>query len=541
MRTAQIFMVMMLLACVSCQRAEKRVASDLSLPEGAVARVAISGDPASLDPRQARDLNSLAILRMLFDGLTRNGPHGHAVPAMAEEVKISKDLTTYTFTLREANWSNGDPVTAHDFAYAWRTVLRPDFPAPNAYQLYVIKGAKDAKEGTISCDEVGVRALDDQTLVVELEAPTPTFIELISQPIFFPIHARWDELHPDWCDRVTKFYVCNGPFTIDHWHHNDELVLTKNSHYWEADKVRLDGVAMTVQEDTTALMLFERGELDWIGSPLGTLPPDSIPNLKLRGLLKFAPAAGTQFFRFNTTKAPLDNVKMRQALSYAIDRNAIVEHIMQGNQQPATGLVPKAMGLRDRPYFRDRNIVAARRLFHEALEDMGITRHQLPTLHILYTPSERYQKIGQAVQQQWKHAFGIDIEVRTVESKVLYEQLRTGNYDIVLGSWFADYNDPINFLEVFKDRDNGTNNTGWENTDYKNLLEMSYKTGNSTRRMELLQDAEELLIGEMPIAPLFYYTFNYLKNPKLENVNLGKTGTIDFREARFVSQVLEAD
>lgn len=526
-----ILLAAMGLMSYSCSQSNSQTPA-ADLPAHKTVRVAVSADPEALDPRQARSLQAQRIVRMLFDGLTRRNAKGITEPALAESIKISQDLTTYTFTLREAQWSDGSPVTAHDFVFSWTSSLSPDFPSPTAYLLYPIRGAQEVKEGQLPPEQIGVKALNDRTLVVELTEPTPTFLEMTTLPVFFPIPHAWAKMHPDWCDRVSELFVCNGPYSVDHWYPRDELLLTRNQHYWEHDSVKMENILFTTQDDNTALQMFERGEVDWIGSPLGTLPADAIETLNAEKRLESLPLAATQFFRFNTLKPPFNNPTMRRAFAYALDRAVITDHILKAGQQPTTALVPKSMGLRDRPYFRDRNIVAARRLFSDALEEMEITRKQLPPIILKYGQSDRFRLIAQAVQQQWKHAFGVDVYLETADAAVLYDQLKSGDYSIHLSSWFADYNDPVNFLEVFKERDNGTNNTGWENAEYARLLDESVQV-TSSERMELLRKAEHILIDEMPIAPIYTFAGNYVKRPNLHSVTMDDAGNIDFRAAYY--------
>lgn len=317
-----------------CCRTPTPISKETSSKEKTL-RIAINDDPGSLDPRQARDLCSLSIIRLLFDGLTRIDALGNAKPAVADSILISSDHKTYTFHLKHTYWSNGDPLTVHDFIYAWKRVLDPAFPAPNANQLFVIRNAKNAKEGKGSLDDVAISAIDDYTLHVELEHPTPYFLSLVSLPSFFPINANRERQNPLWANQTTSSFVSNGPFLLDHWRQNDQLGLKKNPRYWEASAVGLDGLLFVHQEENTALLLYERGELDWVGSPLSTLPADSIAALRTKGVIQIVPSAGTQFFRFNTLQPPFNHVKMRQAFAYALDRAQIITHILQGNQTPA--------------------------------------------------------------------------------------------------------------------------------------------------------------------------------------------------------------
>ena len=270
-----------------------------------VLRISSSDDPDTLDPRKARDLNTVTYLHMLYEGLMRLDFHGRPQNALAQEVVISPDLKTYTFKLRSSHWSNGDVLTAEDFVRTWKSLLDPQFPAPNAYQFYMIKGARAAKEGKGSLDNVGISAPQPDTLVVELIEPVPYFTELLAAHFYYPVHPKFD---PDQ-------FVGNGPFTLFAQQHHYELKAKKNLFYWDAKEIRLDGIIVQILDGHTALRLFENGEIDWVGSPIGLLPPDALPSIQAQHQLRSAPGAGTHWFRANTLKAPFNNAKMRRAFA----------------------------------------------------------------------------------------------------------------------------------------------------------------------------------------------------------------------------------
>lgn len=495
-------------------------------------RVNIGGDPQTLDPRRARDLPAVSVMHMLFEGLTRVNPQEKAELALAEKVKISEDLLTYTFQLRSAQWSNGDLVTADDFVYAWKKVLDPSFPADGASQLYVVKGARAAKEGTAPVDEVCVRALDPWTLQVELEYPTPYFLELISFPTFFPVNHQVDQLDPHWMENVAT-YVCNGPFVLTEWTHYDQLVVQKNEKYWDAQTVKLPEIQMVMVKEETEYQMYEKRELDWAGSPLSVLPIDALPQLKMQNSLNSKPLLGTYFIRINTQKAPFTDVRLRKAFAYAIDREAIVEHVTQGNHIPTTGVVPLAMGLQKKPYFNDHDVGNARVLFEKSLQASHLTLKKFPELQLMYVTGERGHLIAQALQQQWFEAFGICVKLEAVERKIYYDRLAKHDYCLAASSWIADFNDPINFLGLFKSRNTGTNNTHWEKAEYAALLEDSAKIKDPISRMEILRTSEAILMSEMPVIPVFNYSMLYVNSDNVQDVVVSSMGTIDFKWAKF--------
>lgn len=491
-------------------------------------KVAATDDPRSLDPRLVRDLSTVTVMRMLYEGLMRTDGSGAIVPGAAESVSVSDDKRTYTFKLRDASWSDGTPVTAQDFAETWRSILNPAFPAPNAYQLYLIKGAKDAKEGKSSLDNIGVKTTDSQTLIVELNQPAPYFLEMTSCHFFFPVHQSLRQSPPN---TQIDTIIGNGPFTQNAWNRRNAFTAVKNPHYWDASHVNISGVELIILDENTALQLYKAGAIDWAGSPLSTLPQDAVSSLKQQNQLKIAPGAGTHIFRINTTRVPFDNEKMRRAFALAIDRQAIVDHVTQGNQLPAIGFVPPSFGFSDQNYYQDHDVAKAQQLFKGALAEMHQNKKNLPRIALRYAANDRNHKIAQAVQQQWSKAFDIPIALESTELQVYFDKVRTGDYHLAMASWYADIRDPINFLELFKSKENPTNQTFWESSAYTQLLENSSLEMDPAARTKLLQEAEKMLLTAMPVAPIFHSSYNYLKSDQVQGVYFSPLGFLDFKEA----------
>lgn len=504
-------------------------------PEAQTLRLNIYTEPPTLDPDRATDSTSGLILDLLFEGLTRFDGDDQVVPGVAEKIEISPDGKTYTFTLRDSRWSNGTPVTAHDFEYGWKRALNPQFPGDYAYQMYVIKNGKQVKTGELPIDALGIRVKDDKTLVVELETPTPYFLQLLPLPPFFPIYQAIAQQDPNWAYEAGPHYVSNGPFQLENWKHHNEIVLVQNPHYWEAQSVKLKKILLTMVEDAnTELSLFERGDIDWTGSPISIgIPTDAIAYLQKNGQLESTPQASLYFFIFNTSKWPYSNINLRKALAYAVDRGSIVENITQSGQLPATRLLPSLMGLKTESYFQDGNIKEAQRLFEKALAELHLTREQLPPLTLSYNTSEGHHKIAQAIQQQWKEALGVNVHLENAEWKVYLDNLQQKNFEVGRLGWIAPYKDPMAFLEIFESADNPMNRTGWSHPRYTALLQKARQTLDPDQRKEWLLEAEALLMNEMPFIPLYFHTANYMKNPKLKGVHVSPMSHIDFKHAYF--------
>ncbi len=508
-----IYFLLIALLFVGCTKKETPVSKQ-------TVHLSIQAEPATLDPRKARDLDSHVILHMLFCGLVRETVDGTIEPSLAEKIEITEDGTQFIFHLRKTNWSNGKPLTANDFVFSWSSLLDPHFVSDVAYHLYPIQNAKRVKLGELPASSLGVSAPNDQTLCVQLEKPTPYFLNLLTLPAFSPISEEIVRSNPNWALQPNTL-ISNGPFKVQNWRHADQLQLLKNGQYWESNVVQLEGVDLSVVTPDTALRLFEEKKLDWMGSPLSTLPVDAITKLKD---VKKNPFLATGFCRLNVLHDPISSVQLRRALALSINRTAIVEHLLKGGQTVATSLVPKEMGL-GAGYF-DQNLNLARSLMQE------LTTPVSPIV-ISYYNNERNALIAQTLQRQWQENLNLNVEIEAVEPKVFFQKISQKKYQIAIGSWTADFNDPINFLEVFKSKDNGTNNTGWENQEYIELLNRSALCNNKEERKQILRRAEEILMDEMPIIPIYHFALNYVKNEKLSNVYLSPQGHLDLRTASF--------
>lgn len=504
--------------------------ADSKSGEGKTLRLNLHSEPPTADPGLAEDSTSGAIVRATFDGLTRIGEDGKPHEAVAEKIDVSDDLKTYTFHLRDSKWSNGDPVTAKDFEYAWKRVLDPKTASNYAYQLYYIKNAEKANKGEAKLDDVGVKALDDKTLQVTLENPAPFFLELTAFYTYYPVDQKVVEKDPKWATEA-KTHVGNGPFKLESWEHKSKLVLAKNDNYWDKDAVKLAKIDFSMVEDeNTELSMFDNGELDWAGKPLSDIPTDAMKPLKDNGTLQTSTIAGTYWYKFNTEKPPFNNVKIRKAFAYAIDRQSIIDNITQGNQKPAMGIVPPSMavGAPD-GYFKDNDVEGAKKLLAEGLKELGMTK--LPPITISFNTSEGHKKIAEAIQDQWKKAFGIDVKLENKEWKVFIEDLHQGNFQIGRNGWLGDFNDPINFLELYKDKNGGNNDTRWENAKFKDLLNKSALEKDPAKRTQILAEAEKVFMDDMPVAPIYFYTNSWVQNPKVKGVVVTGTGQVDYKWA----------
>lgn len=516
---------------VSCQKG-------ISPSQQQTLRINIGDDPETLDPRKALNLRTVTLMHMFFEGLTRHAKTKEFEMALARDVEVSEDGTRYLFHLRKSSWSNGDEVTSSDFAESWKNILDPRFPTDLAYQLYIIKNGAKVKSGELGLDQVAIQTPDPHTLIVELEQPTPYFLQLLSTPAFFPIPHKVARANPNWHLNLEN-YVCNGPFIPKSWRRSDLMHVAKNARYWEAKKVLLDGIDLFMIAGDTEMNMFEEGKLDWAGSPLTTIPIDAVRSLRENEQLRVSPFSATCFFRTNTAeflkekKNPLSNPLFRKALAFCLNRREITDHILQGGQIPAKSFVPPEMGLSEKGYFHDGNRDRARSLLTEALSELGLSIEGLEPIKLSYSAGGRGGIISQAAQKQWEEALGIRIELDAIEPKTFFQRISRKEFQLAFGDWSADFYDPITFLDVFKYKDGSTNNTNWENSKYIDLLNQSALCKDSQERKGLLREAEQILMEQMPIIPLYHSVLNYLQCEGLEEVALSPLGQIDFRWAHL--------
>ncbi|MBO8128627.1 MAG: peptide ABC transporter substrate-binding protein [Peptococcaceae bacterium] len=493
----------------------------------------IGTEPESLDPAKITGIPEGTAVYQLFEGLTRITEDG-LKPAVAESWDVSPDGLTYTFHLRDgAKWNNGDPVTAYDFEYAWKRALNPETECEYAYQLYYVKNGEAYNAGEITDpDQVGVKALDEKTLEVTLEAPAPYFLSLTSFYTLYPVHKATVEANPDWANAPETF-VSNGPFNLENWEHHSKLELVKNDTYWDAENVKLDKVILTmVEEQATYLTMWENGEIDTIESP----PLADMDRLRAEGKLQTKPYLGVYYYIFNTEQEPFDDPKVRKALALAIDRKTIVEKITKGGQLPAFALVPP--GIPDAEPgsdFREvggdlfkEDVETAKQLLAEAGYPNG---EGLPEITILYNTHEAHKTIAEAIQEMWKTNLGIEnVKLTNQEWKVYLNSRDEGDFHVARAGWIGDYADPMTFVDMFVT--GGSQNDGrWSNARYDELVETAKNTGDQKVRMEAMHEAEEILMDEMAVMPIYFYTLNVCEQDYVRDVFWDPLGPPHFKSA----------
>ena len=458
----------------------------------------------------------------LFEGLMRLDPKdARAIPGLAERHELSPDGRTYTFHLRtNAQWSTGERISAHDFAWSWLRVLDPATASEYAGQLFYIKNAEPYyKRQITNASDVGIRALNDVTLEVELANPTPFFLDLCAFQTLAVVPRAAIEKHGDRWLRAPPV-PASGPYQLETWRLSDRVRLRANPRYWDASNTQCQVVdLLPIRGASTAFNLYHRGQVDIIWDK-ELIPSELYP--KLRGTPDFNSFnyLGTYFLRFNTTRPPLDNPLVRRALAMSIDKPRLVNKILKTGETPAAQLVPpwttNSLRIDGLPY----DPAAARALLKQAGFDGGKGLRPIDYLFesVSGSGSSPHAKIGVELQQMWGQ-LGVRLELRQMEKQVYLKAQRSLDYDVTRSTWIGDYNDPNTFLDLFRSN-NGNNRTGWKDVRYDQLMDQATVLNDLARRAELLRDAEAILIHDgAPIAPVYYFSgFNYYNPAKVQGV-----------------------
>ena len=468
--------------------------------------VIINGpDPESLDPAIITSQSDGRIVSALFEGLTRfNAVTAQAEPALAKRWDISGDGLVYTFHLRDdLQWSNGEPITTHDVVYSWRRAVNPATASDYAGMLYYVKNAEAINSGELTdLSRLGVRAVDDQTVRVELAAPTPFFIELCAFWTLAVVPETAIARHGDqWC--LSRRLPVSGSHTLEHWRVRDRIRLRRNERYWDAANTRNEVIDfLPVETPETAINLYEAGQADIIWDK-GLVPTELLDALSRRPDFHRFDYLGTYFVRFNTTKKPLDDPRVRKAMALAIDKARLVAKYTKGGERPAGHFVPPGTGDYTSPSGPVHDPGLAKRLLAEAGYPGG---NGFPAdFEYLFNSRPLNKNIAVELQHMWRETLGIQVKLRQAEHKVYLAAQSALDYHITRSSWIGDYNDPNTFLDMFMAR-NGNNRTGWANADSDQLIRFATAPPALAKRNGLFRQAEPILIAnELPIAPLFFY------------------------------------
>lgn len=482
-----------------------------------------------LDPHLVSGVTEHRVLSALFEGLADVDPTTlEAVPGAAASWEVSPDKLTYTFHLRaDGRWSNGEPVTAYDFAYAWRRMLSPKLGAEYAYMLHCLKNARAYNLGELAdFRQVGVRVVDELTLEARLEHPTPYFLRMQTHFAWFPVHRATIEAHGAMDERGTAWtragsHAGNGAFTLVKWVPNEVIRVEKNPHYWNADAVRLPAIAFyPIDNLQTEERKFRSGALDLTADvPLHRI---DVYRTERPEVFNLHPYCGVYFYRFNVTRPPFDDARVRRAFAMAIDRDQLAKHVLHDSVLPAGAYVPPDTAGYNASTEVPYDPEAARALLAEAGFPDGAG---LPAIEILYNTAESHRTIAEAVQRMWKEHLNAQVTLLNQDWKVYLSSMNNLDYAVARSAWIADVEDPVNFLECFL-TGGGNNRTGWSSPEFDQLVRAAYQERDNAARYAKLEEAEALLLQEAPIAPIYFYTWRFLKSPRVGGLVPNRLGYI---------------
>jgi oligopeptide transport system substrate-binding protein len=493
-------------------------------------RLYIQAEPISLDPRVGCDRRSQMIIRELFEGLMRIGKEGEPEPALAEGISVSPDKRVYTFHLRPSKWSNGTPVTAEDFSWTIKSALSPTFSTAYRSAFFCIRNARKAFQGECPLDEVGVRALDAQTLQITLERPAPYFLHFLANPIYSPVCKAVVDSNPRWSSEVFPKYVSNGPFVLKGRAPKQRIVLEKNPYYWNSDSAKSDRFSFRILKDPqTAFELFKTGELDWYGDPCGTMTPGSFFDLRHKSALVSDNGGGTLWLECRVTVPHLRSSAIRRALAYAINRKELCSVSHEEGEYPALTILPQSLTCLRSPALEDNRPDLARALFEVGLPELGLTKETYPPLVISHWSEPKTKKLVKAIQKQIQTSLGIKVETLLLDWPTYLKRVSSGDFQLMIGRWFSWFADPIYTLEHVKYRGDGINSSGFENEEYVKLLDHSDCSTDTLERKKYLRKAEELVLYEMPIIPLMYLAHNYAKQRDVIGEVLSPVGALELK------------
>jgi oligopeptide transport system substrate-binding protein len=517
MRYYSVFIALFFL--ISCSSSSTPVDDGL---EKQVFHFGNGSEPQGIDPHIVTGVPEHHILISLCEGLTIPNPFDNEnLPGAAESWTVSDDGKVYIFKLRKnGRWSNGDPVTADDFVWSWQRILTASLGSQYPDMLYYLEGAQEYHTGQNNdFSSVGVKALDSHTLEVKLKAPTPFFTGLLSHYSTWPVHKETVLKHGSIDDRNGEWtrpgnFVCNGAFNLKSWELNNKIVVEQNPMYWDASTVRLNEIHYyPVSNVMTEDRMFRAGQLH----VTSTLPSQKCPVYIEEGNpdLRIDPYMGTYFYRLNTTNPYLNDVRVRKALAYSIDRKLLVEKVTKCGQIPAYSFTPPGSN----GYEPTTSIPFDPALAKELLAEAGYdSENQFPKLEILFNTNEDHRKVALAIQQMWQQNLGIEVELVNQDWKVYLSREMVGDFQVSRAGWIGDYEDPNTFLDLMRPN-RGNNKTGWENEAYDTLVAKANSTNDQTLRYQLLDEAEKILIENMPVIPLYTYVRSYQLSPDVKGYN----------------------
>lgn len=506
--------------------------------------VNIASEPQTIDPQLNSAVDGAIMTQHMFEGLMKwedtgtevDGTDGTMTSAQItygqaesyEKVANEDGTVTYTFKLRDdAKWSDGQPVTAGDFEYAWKRLADPATAADYSYMIAPVVNAQDIIDGNADPSTLAAKAVDDQTFEVTITTDLPYFEELCAFPALLPVRQDVIEANGDQWTFSPETYISNGSYKLSAWNHNAEIICEKNDQYYDYEKLGPDTITFKLMDDQNAMLSgFKSGELDFIED----VPQAEISNLIASGDLKIVDYIGTYYACYQTQKAPFDDPRVRQAFTLAVDRTYIVNKVTQSGQVEANGFVPAGMydaegatgddfrtvgggyyAETDADY--EANCEKARELLAEAGYPNG---EGFPVVEYLYNTSDAHKAVAEALQYMWETVLGVKVTLNNQEWAVFLQTRKDGDYSIARNGWIADYNDPMCFLDMWV-TGGGNNDAQYSNPEYDELIKKAQAASSQEERMQYMHEAEDLIMGEdWALNPLYFYTQKFMLNPEIK-------------------------
>jgi len=512
-------------------------ADDTASGEGVTFTASLASEPETIDPGLNSASDASSYIQHAFEGLMKfttseePGIEPELVPGQAaEEPTVSEDGLTYTFKLRDdIFWSDGEPVTANDFVYAWQRIVNPATASDYSYIIAMVENAQEIEKGEKDPSELGVSAPDDKTFEVKLVSPCAYFLQLCAFSSLMPLREDVVEGNDSW---TFDNYIVNGKYVVTEWVHDDYILMEKNDKYYAPDEVKTESIKWVLKDDDNALLAdYRSGALDFINQ----VPADEAPSLIQEGVLNTIPQLGTYAVVFNTEVDAFNDPNVRKAFSLAIDRNYICDSITQTNETPANAWVPTGVPNGESGDFNEskggyysvdaadyeKNCEEAKQLLADAGYPDG---EGFPVVTYLYNTMDRHQKIYESLAYMWQEVLGVTVTGSNQDWNVFLESRTNGDFELARHGWIADVSDPINFLDMWT-TGNGNNYAQWSNEEYDKLIADSFLEADVNKRAEILHQAEDLMLGEEHIiAPLYFYTEFYCLNPEIKGASHTQLG-----------------
>lgn len=483
-------------------------------------------EPSSIDPQITTDIPGGTVDELILEGLLRKDKTGKSVAGIAQKWEKSKDGLVWIFHLRDGvKWSNGDPVTANDFKAGWIRGLNPDTAGSNASMLFVIKNGEKYNAKKVSENEVGIKVIDDKTLQVTLESPTPYFDDLVTFKSFMPLNQKFYNEAKDKYFTEAKYTISNGPYTLEKWTHDSELKFKKNPNYWDAGNVKIDNVELKIIATDSAVNAFKNKEVD-----VTAVTFEQAKEFAGKPELVKANDGGIYYLLFNTKENVFKNAKVRRAITMAINKEELVNKVLEGSEKLTKTFTPSGIGLNgvskdfpaevatDQPKF---NVAEAKKLLAEGLKEEGLS--ELPRFEILFNDTGSRKAIAEYIQESLRNNLGANVELDKVSGKERIERTKKRDYQISLQNWTGDFLDPITYLDLF-DSTNANNRGDFKNVKYDELTKIVKSSADPKVRVPAMIQMEKLISEEQPITILFQKQKLYLVNPKVKNLGFVSIG-----------------